>query len=730
MPISQTAAVEPPTVFPVTVQMRAGATSVVVRCEADSLPEVLHWGEDLGALTTFSLESWAGVRAGIVSGGADVVPRVSLVPSQAEGWRGTPGLMGTRGGVAGFPGFKPTRVRVVAADGTDGAPTGLRVDAHDPETQLALGLELRLEASGLLRMRAWLTNEGSDDYALDCLLLALPTPADESEVVDQSGHHLRERDTARHEFTIGTHQRVTWVARGHAASTIHGTCRPATGWGSGRTHYVHVGWSGNTRTLAERDVLGHSVLLAGELLLPGEVVLAPGESYEMPWVVATWGQGFDEASGRIHAFLRARESHPATPRPVTFNAWEAVYFEQSLDRLLPLVDVAAEVGAERFVLDDGWFGSRRDDSSGLGDWVVSSAVWPDGLAPLARAVHAHGMEFGLWFEPEAINLDSDAARAHPDWVLSPRTRRPQEARRQQVIDLTNPEAFEHVLGQMRRVLNDASVDYVKWDFNRDMYEAVSPLSGRPAYHAQTQAVYRLMDILLAEFPGLEIESCAGGGGRIDLGMMERAVRVWGSDCIDPLERLGIEAGTSLLLPPELVGSHVASTTSHTTGRTLNLTLRASTAMFSHMGIEWNLLEAAESERRELAAWIALHKKLRPLLHTGRTFHADHPDAGWRVRGVVSDDGSDAVFQLVRVTTSPVRPGPALRLPGLTPEADYALTELLPEGVASSVGDGEHARSLVWWPRGVTVPGSVLGTVGLRFPDLDPERALLVRLTRA
>ena len=152
-----------------------------------------------------------------------------------------------------------------------------------------------------------------------------------------------------------------------------------------------------------------------------------------------------------------------------------------------------------------------------------------------------------------------------------------------------------------------------------------------------------MDILLAEFPGLEIESCAGGGGRIDLGMMERAVRVWGSDCIDPLERLGIEAGTSLLLPPELVGSHVASTTSHTTGRTLNLTLRASTAMFSHMGIEWNLLEAAESERRELAAWIALHKKLRPLLHTGRTFHADHPDAGWRVRGVVSDDGSDAVF---------------------------------------------------------------------------------------
>ncbi|TWS22041.1 alpha-galactosidase, partial [Tsukamurella conjunctivitidis] len=209
-------------------------------------------------------------------------------------------------------------------------------------------------------------------------------------------------------------------------------------------------------------------------------------------------------------------------------------------------ETAAEVGVERFVLDDGWFSSRRDDTSGLGDWVVSAEVWPDGLTPLADAVHERGMQFGLWFEPEMINPDSEAARAHPDWILSPATHRPLPARSQQVIDLTNPQAFSHVLTQMLSVLDSVEVDYIKWDFNRDLYEAVSPLTGRPAYHALTLATYALMDAVLAAHPGLEIESCAGGGGRIDLGILERAVRVWGSDCIDPLERQQIEAGTSLL----------------------------------------------------------------------------------------------------------------------------------------------------------------------------------------
>ncbi len=718
------------TAFPARFHLRGGGTSVVVNCLTTSLAEVLYWGADLGPLSSEALAVWAETGVGVASGCADIAPRLSLVPSQAEGWLGTPGLVGSRAGLGQFSAFLPVDAVVLAADGTDGGPSEIRITAHDAEADLDLALDVCLAASGLLRVRAELTNRGEDGYGVDSLLLALPVPASETLVLDQSGHHLRERAMAFHDFTIGTHERAVRVARGHAASVVHGTCAPGTGWNRGSVHYVHVAWSGNTRTVAERNVLGQNALIGGELLLPGEIVLGHGESYATPWLVATWGEGLDAAAARVHDYVRSRPNHPRTPRPVTFNAWEAVYFDHSLDRLLPLVDVAAEAGAERFVLDDGWYGSRRDDTAGLGDWIVSAEVWPDGLAPLADAVHARGMEFGLWFEPEMINLDSDAARAHPEWLLSPRTHRPQEARWQHVLDLTNPDAFAHVLGQMRQVLADTKIDFIKWDFNRDLYEAISPLTGRPAYHAQTRATYRLMETILAENPGLEIESCAGGGGRVDLGITELAVRVWGSDCIDPLERQQIEAGTSLLLPPELVGSHVASTESHTTGRHLNLAVRASTAMFSHMGVEWDLLEASDQERADLAAWIGLHKELRPLLHTGRVVHVDHPDAGWSIHGVVAADKAEAVFSLMRVATSPVRPGPAIVLPGLDPDADYRVSELLPEGVPSAGFESPVPQSWAWWTDGVTLPGRILSEVGLRFPDLMPERAILVRLTRA
>ena len=338
-----------------------------------------------------------------------------------------------------------------------------------------------------------------------------------------------------------------------------------------------------------------------------------------------------------------------------------------------------------------------------------------------------GMQFGLWFEPEMINLDSDAARAHPDWILRPRSHLPIEARHQQVIDLTNPGAYEHVLGQMQRVLADTSIDYIKWDFNRDLYEAISPRSRRPVYHDQVRATYALMDALLAFHPGLEIESCAGGGGRIDLGMMSRAVRVWGSDCIDPIERQLIDPGTALLLPPEMVGSHIGATVSHTTGRTTNLSLRASTAMFSHMGIEWDITTAGPDERAELKAWVELHKQLRPLLHGGRVVHADHPDRGYRVHGVVAADQNRAIFAITRTTTSAQRPTPPLCLPGLDPQATYRVAELLPEGVESSVRSRDDFQ-VPWWGRDLTLPGTVLGQAGIRFPDLDPERTILLDLT--
>ncbi len=393
---------------------------------------------------------------------------------------------------------------------------------------------------------------------------------------------------------------------------------------------------------------------------------------------------------------------------------------------MKLVDLAADAGVERFVLDDGWFSGRRDDTSSLGDWTVSEEVWPEGLAPLADAVHAKGMQFGLWFEPEMINPDSQVAREHPDWMLSPRTHRPQEARYQQVMDLTNPKAFEHVKRQMLEVLDSTQIEYIKWDFNRDLYEAVSPITGRPAYHRQTLATYRLLQEIKNVYPHLEIESCAGGGGRIDLGILEYTVRVWGSDCTDPIERKQIEAGTCLLLPPELVGSHVASPISHQTGRSLNLALRASNAMFSHMGIEWDLTTASDKELTELAGWVKLHKQLRSMLHSGRVVHLDHPDQGYWIHGVVAENQASAVYAITRLRTSAQRPSPALCLPGLEESTTYRVRELLPQGVESEIREGHG--SVPWWKEGLELPGSVLENSGIRFPDLNPLQTVLLEVS--
>ncbi len=232
------------------------------------------------------------------------------------------------------------------------------------------------------------------------------------------------------------------------------------GFRAGEVWGVHVAFSGNHRTLAERTPGGVALLAGGELLLPGEVRLAPGEAYASPWVYGSHGAGLDALAARFHGCLRDRPQHPRTPRPVTMNTWEAVYFDQDLGRLTALADAAAAVGAERFVLDDGWFRGRRDDRACLGDWYVDEQVWPAGLHPLVDHVRGVGLEFGLWVEPEMVNPDSGLARAHPDWILATGGRLPPASRHQQVLDLGNPAAYEHLLARLDALLGEYAIGYL------------------------------------------------------------------------------------------------------------------------------------------------------------------------------------------------------------------------------------------------------------------------------
>jgi alpha-galactosidase len=333
------------------------------------------------------------------------------------------------------------------------------------------------------------------------------------------------------------------------------------------------------------------------------------------------------------------------------------------------------------------------------------------------------MEFGLWVEPEMVNLDSDLARAHPDWVLATGGRTPLPSRRQQVLNLGNPEAYAYILERLDALLTEYPIAYLKWDHNRDLLDAGGGPDGAPGVHAQTVAVYRLFDELRARHPGVEIESCSSGGLRVDLEVLEHTDRVWGSDVIDPLERQQIQRWTAQLLPPELVGSHVGTPTSHTTGRTHSVAFRAGTALFDSFGIEWDLTAASDAERAELASWVALYKEMRELLHTGAVIRVPQHDPSFAVHGVVAPDRSAALFALVQLTTPETSVPGAVRLPGLDPARRYRVRPQPPGDLP------DHQRGILpppWLAEGVTLPGSVLAHAGLRAPALNPEQLLLIR----
>ena len=706
------------------IHLRAAGVSLALDLSGGRLPRIRHWGADLGDLTQPELDALLATgHRPPVGNSVDGPVDVAVLPEQSAGWLGTPGLIGHRDGADFSTAFQVTTTDLHTHDLGGGQ---LDIRATDPTAALDLRLTIELTPTGLVRQHAELTNLGDTPFTLDALHLTVPVPPEATELLDFTGHWLRERTPQRTAFNHGLHLRENRTGRtGFDTPYLLAAGTPAFGNRTGEIWAVHNAWSGNHRSFAERNRHAVSLLGTGELLLSGEVRLAPGDSYRSPWQYASHGIGLDQVTARFHQHLRARPHHPHRPRPVVVNTWEAVYFDHDLARLRQLADAAAEVGAERFVLDDGWFGSRRDDTRGLGDWYVSDEVWPDGLGPLIDHVTALDMEFGLWVEPEMINEDSELARAHPDWILATGGRLPPRSRHQQVLNLARPDAFEHILGRLDDLLTKYRIRYLKWDHNRDLVEPGHQPTGRAAVHEQTRATYRLLDELRRRHPDVEIESCSSGGARVDLGILERTDRVWVSDCIDALERQQIQRWTNALIPLELMGTHVGAPVAHTTGRALPLDFRAGTALFGHFGIEWDLTAADPADRARLTEWVALYKELRGLLHTGTAVHGDHPDPAVGVHGVVAADGSDALFAVVATATSASFPAGPVRLPGLLPDAVYQLRPQPPGDVADRWGPAPS-----WWtPEGVRLSGRVLAAAGVQVPALYPERLVLLRATR-
>ncbi len=437
------------------VAMTAAGVTVLIDATGPGLPVIAHWGPELPGLDAG--QAAALIRASEPVAGTnnlDPRPRVAVLPEHASGWTGRPGLSGSAAGLGWSPSFRLPYAQQ-PRDFVSGGPGMLTVEAVDDSGRLALRLDLELLPTGLLRARAELTNNDPSPYAVDALALSFPLPAEATELLDFGGRHNLERIPQRAPLHTGIHLRENRKGRTGADSAylLHaGT--PGFGFATGRIWAVHTAWSGNHVHYAERVFTGEQRIGGGELLLPGEVRLGEGESYRSPWLYFAYGNGLDDIARRFHRHLRRRERPVGSRRPVTLNVWEAVYFDHDLDRLTDLAERAAKLGVERYVLDDGWFGSRRDDTSGLGDWVVSPDVWPDGLHPLVDRVRRLGMQFGLWFEPEMVNPDSDLARAHPDWIMAARASWPVESRRQQVLNLGIPAAFSYIRDRILSILDE------------------------------------------------------------------------------------------------------------------------------------------------------------------------------------------------------------------------------------------------------------------------------------
>ena len=665
------------------------------------LPE----GEDLAMLA-------AATARGAHESQPDVPPVPGLLPERKGGWSGTPALELRRGGVR-----IETDCRVQRwATG----PRAAHFMYHDRSSGIDVGVRWVIDAGDIVRIGMTLANTGDAPIEVERLAaLALPVPARFTELTCFSGRWAGEMQ--EHRRTIAPDGLARASATGKPGFS-------GANWlllhAGEEVLAAHLGWSGDHWLALEPDAQGagdgRAMLLMGPAWDPGEVVLQPGENFATPEAVLTLAPDRSVLAQAFHSYLRNTvlpDRAAWAPRKVHLNSWEALAFDLSEDKLIALAEDAATLGIERFVLDDGWFGGRRNDRTSLGDWFVSPDVFPDGLAPLIARVHQLGMDFGLWVEPEMVSPDSDLYRQHPDWCLHTEGRERPTMRGQLALDLTRAEVHDYLFTRLDALLRDHAIAYLKWDHNRDLF----PAGGKR--FAQTFGFHLLLHRLRAAHPHVEIESCSSGGGRIDFGVLSRVHRVWPSDNNDAIERLRIIPAWSQFLPLEVLGSHVGPSPNPITGRRLAMDFRAKVAVFGHMGVEADPARMSEKERECLAAHIALYKQWRGVLHSGALHRLTHPDPN--VTGMMVTHGDKALALAAQTAFSPMFDAAPLRLAGLDPAGRYRVT--LPEPWPAKAR--HYLASPDRWREGLTLSGTALMTQGLALPLTHPETAWLIALER-
>lgn len=575
-----------------------------------------------------------------------------------------------------------------------GLPSTFADDSNDSQTltvKLADGdLELQLHYTvfadeDVIVRSTTFVNHGKTVFLNRALSAQLDLPDANYDFIQFAGSWSRERHLHRSHLRPGT-QSISSLrtASSHQENPFFMLARPHTDNNQGAVFGFNFVYSGNFLDSVEVDQFDTTRVLIG--INPDEFgwKLNSGDSFQTPEVIFSYtDNGFNALSQQLGAFYAQHLINPHfahQERPILINNWEATFMDFTEDKLMPIVERAKELGIEMFVLDDGWFGHRDDDRSSLGDWFVDEKKFNHGIAGFAKRVHDLDMKFGLWFEPEMISIDSKLYQTHPEWMIKTPGRGQTPGRHQFVLDMSRQEVVDYLFGLMSHIIQDAKLDYIKWDMNRnitEMYGAGLPADQQLEFsHRYILGVYDLYDRLTKAFPDVLFESCASGGGRFDLGMMYYAPQAWCSDDTDAVERIKIQDGTSYGYTPSMWGAHVSAVPNDQVGRLTSIDMRAKVAYFGAFGYELDVTELSDEEQATIKQQVAFYKQYRKLFQFGTFYRLETPDTSDNVYGweTVSHDKQTAIGMRYQILNGANPAYIRYYFKGLDPERRYTVND--------------------------------------------------------
>ena len=535
------------------------------------------------------------------------------------------------------------------------------------------------EEENVITRTASLTNAGKEPIYIEKFLSCSMDMMDRDlDLISFTGRHAMERTAER----IPVQHAKVEIGSTRGTSSHH--YNPAVilcEEGADETHGSCIGaclvYSGNFVAAAQKDQKNQTRFQMGIHPTNFCFHLEKGEAFDTPQAILSYsGTGLTKLSQQYHEIIRehiCRGAYKHAKRPILINNWEATYFDFNEEKILKIAEQAQKLGIEMLVLDDGWFGKREDDNSGLGDWFVNEKKMNGSMAQLAEKIHRMGMKFGLWFEPEMISEDSDLYRAHPDWAFAIPGRVPNHSRNQLVLDFANPEVVDHIYEQIAAVLRQGDINYVKWDMNRslcDIYSDSMVWQGNVMYDYML-GVYDLLERLTQAFPDMLWEGCSGGGGRFDMGMLYYTPQIWCSDNTDAVDRIRIQYGTSFAYPLSTMGAHVSAVPNHQTGRVTDMNTRGVVAMTGAFGYELDLGKLSEEDKTAVREQIKTYHEAASVILKGDYYRLSNPfEAEYGAWMSVDEEKKHAVVGAVLLNTHGNHPVFYIRLRGLAPERSY------------------------------------------------------------